>query len=89
MPSEPVPPIAATNSPLRWMITIYAILALAAFAFPAGLREWLEERNADGRLWLPLAIARQVEAASDAVGVKAIGQDLKRRFNGLIGDQDS
>ena len=82
-------PRAAPAGPLPWIVTIYAILALTAFAFPAGLRDWLEERNANGRLWLPLAIARQIEAASNAIGVAPIGADLRRRFGKLIGDQDS
>lgn len=73
----------------RWMVTIYAILALAAFAFPAGLRSWLEDRNANDRLWLPLALARQVEAASNAVGVAPIGAALRERFSKLIGGDDS
>ena len=82
-------PRAVSSSPLPWLVTIYAILALTAFAFPGGLRDWLEERNANGRLWLPLAMARQIEAASNAIGVAPIGADLRRRFGKLIGDQDS
>ncbi len=88
MANDRAPPAAAAST-LHWIITIYVILALTAFAFPAGLRDWLEERNANGRLWLPLAIARQIEAASDAIGVAPIGADLRRRFGKLIGDQDS
>jgi hypothetical protein len=88
MPPEPAPPPAA-NRPLRWILPIYAILALAAFAFPAGLRDWLEERDSGGRLWLPIAIARQIEAASDAVGVKPVGAHLKAWFGRLIGDDQS
>jgi len=83
------PPPAAANNLSRWMVTIYAILALTAFAFPAGLRSWLEERNANDRLWLPLALARQIEAASNALGVAPIGAELRRRFTKLIGDDDS
>jgi hypothetical protein len=78
MPLEPVRP--TTNHPLRWIVVIYAILALTVFAFPAGLRDWLEERDAGGKLWLPLAIARQIEAASDAVGVKPVGERLRAWF---------
>jgi hypothetical protein len=85
--SDPAAPVAA-NSPLRWMGTVYVILALTAFAFPAGLRGWLEERDAGGRLWLPLAIARHIEAASQAVGVGPIGEELRRRFAALIGDRE-
>ena len=40
-------------------------------------------------LWLPLALARQIEAASNAVGVAPVGAELRRRFNKLIGDDDS
>jgi hypothetical protein len=71
------------------MITIYAILALAVFAFPAGLRDWLEERNGSGNLWLPLAIARGIEAASQAIGVKQVGEGLRQRFQQVIGDKES
>ena len=87
MSSEPVAPFAA-NSPKRWMVVIYSVLALAAFAFPAGLRDWLEERDAGGWLAAPLAVARRIEAASEAVGVKQCGEALRRRFEKLIGDQD-
>jgi hypothetical protein len=87
MSQEPAPPPAA-NRPLRWMVTIYAILALTAFAFPAGLRDWLEERDSGGKLWLPIAIARQIESASHAVGVKPVGARLKAWFAALIGDGD-
>ncbi len=85
--TDQTPPPA--NRLSRWTVTIYAILALTAFAFPAGLRSWLEDRNADDRLWLPLALARRIEAASNAVGVAPIGADLRRRFSKLIGDDDS
>jgi hypothetical protein len=87
MSPETVPPPSA-NRPLRWMATIYAILALTMFAFPAGLRDWLEERDAGGKLWLPLTIARQIEAASDAVGVKPVGARLKAWFAALVGEGD-
>ena len=87
MTSDPPPPAVAGLS--RWMTVIYAILALTAFAFPAGLRSWLEERNANDRLWLPLAAARRIEAASNAVGVAPIGAELRRRFSALIGGDDS
>lgn len=77
---------SASNTIRRWMVATYAILALAAFAFPGGLRGWLEERNDGGRLWLPLAIAREIEAASQAAGVKQVGEGLRQRFQQLIGD---
>jgi hypothetical protein len=88
MPPEPISP-AATNRPLRWIVVIYAVLALTAFAYPAGLRDWLEERDSGGRLWLPLAIARQIETASDAIGVKSVGVRLRAWFGRLIGDDES
>ena len=88
MPPEPMSP-AATNRPLRWIVVIYSVLALTAFAYPAGLRDWLEERDSGGRLWLPLAIARQIETASDAVGVKPVGVRLRAWFGKLIGDDES
>lgn len=87
MTHDETPP-ADPGSPLPWIVTIYVILALAAFAFPAGLTSWLEDRNAHDRLWLPLAVARQIEAASNAVGVAPVGAGLRRRFGKLIGDQD-
>lgn len=82
-------PDAAEHSPRRWIAVIYAILALTAFAFPGGLTSWLEDRNVNNRLWLPLIVARQVEAASNAVGVGRIGAELRRRFADLIGGDDS
>jgi len=88
MPPEPLPP-AATNRPLRWIVVIYCVLALTAFAYPAGLRDWLEERDSGGRLWLPLTIARQIESASDAIGVKSVGVCLRAWFGRLIGDDES
>ena len=88
MPPEPLPP-AAANRPLRWIVVIYCVLALTAFAYPAGLRDWLEERDSGGRLWLPLAIARQIENASDAIGVKPVGVRLRAWFGKLIGEEES
>jgi hypothetical protein len=88
MPTEPISS-AATNHPLRWIVVIYCVLALTAFAYPAGLRDWLEERDSGGRLWLPLAIARQIETASDAIGVKSVGVRLRAWFGRLIGDDES
>ena len=77
------------SSPKRWIATIFAILALTAFAFPAGLRDWLEERNASGYLAVPLAIARQIEAASNALGVAPVGAELRHRFARLIGEPEN
>lgn len=89
MPPIPAAVSPAAASPLRWIATIFAILALTAFAFPSGLRDWLEERNASGTLALPLAIARQVEAASNALGVAPVSADLRRRFARLIGEPET
>ena len=80
---------ASARFPQRWVAVIYSILALAAFAFPAGLTGWLQERNAHDRLWLPLAVARKIEAASNAIGVAPIGAELRRRFTELVGGDDS
>ena len=84
MPPGPAKP----SSPRRWIIAITAILALTAFAFPAGLRDWLDERNASGWLDAPLAAARQIEAASDAIGLAPIGAALRKRFALLVGEPD-
>jgi hypothetical protein len=77
------------TSPWAWLRVLYAVLALAAFAFPGGLVDWLDERNTDGWLAAPLALARGVDAASAAVGVKGFGQALRKRFTALVGDSDS
>jgi hypothetical protein len=82
-------PDVAERSPRRWIAVIYAVLALTAFAFPGGLTSWLEDRNVNNRLWLPLIVARQVEAASNAIGVGRVGVELRRRFSELIGGDDS
>src|ERR1700722_15093969 len=77
---------SASTSPLRRILIIYAILGLVWFAFPGGLVDWLEERNATGWLTAPLALARGIDAASTATGVKAVGQALRKRFAAIIGD---
>ena len=83
---------AASNptsaSPLRRILIIYAILGLAWFAFPGGLVDWLDERNATGWLAAPLALARGIDAASAATGVKKVGQSLRKRFAAIIGDDE-
>ena len=70
------------NMPLarRRILMIYAILALAAFAFPGGVVAWLDERNASGWLSAPLSVARAMDAASNAIGVKGVGGSLRKRF---------
>ena len=83
------PQSAASTSPWAWARVIYVILALAAFCFPGGLVDWLDERNASGWLAAPLALAHGVDAVSTAFGVKPIGQMLRRRFTAGVGDSDS
>jgi hypothetical protein len=80
------PPSSA--SPWAWLRVLYAVLALAAFAFPGGMVDWLDERNADGWLAAPLAIARGVDAASAAIGVKQVGQGLRNWFAAAVGNSD-
>ncbi len=72
----------------RRLATVYAILALAVFAFPGGMVAWLDERNDSGWLAAPLAVARGIDAASGAVGVKQVGEALRKRFAAAIGDDD-
>jgi hypothetical protein len=73
---------------LRRILATYLILALAVFAFPGGLVSWLDERNGSGWLDAPLGLMRGVDAASAAVGVKAVGQRLRKGFAGVIGDDE-
>ena len=79
---------ASASSPRRRILIIYAILGLAWFAFPGGLVDWLDERNATGWLTAPLALARGIDAASAATGVKKVGQSLRKRFAAIIGDDE-
>ena len=51
--------------------------------------DWLDERNASGWLSAPLALARGVDAVSSALGVKQVGESLRRRFADVVGDTDS
>jgi len=87
MTAEPRKPEAAMR-PWRRILVIYAILALALFAFPGGVVDWLDERNATGWLAAPLALAREIDAASAAIGVKGVGQGLRKRFAAIIGDDE-
>ena len=64
---------------------IVAAFALAEFAFPGGLVAWLEDHDPDGRLAAPIAVAQAIDRASAAVGVKAIGQTLRKRFASVVG----
>ncbi|HEY3718736.1 MAG TPA: hypothetical protein VGL41_01200 [Roseiarcus sp.] len=78
----------ASTSPLRRILVIYAILGLVWFAFPGGLVDWLDEHNSTGWLAAPLALARGIDAASAATGVKQVGQSLRKRFAAIIGDDE-
>jgi hypothetical protein len=84
MPNRP----ASSTNPWRGILTIYAILALAVFAFPGGMVDWLDEHNQSGGLTVPLALARGIDAASSAVGVKAVGVALRKRFAAIVGEGD-
>ena len=79
---------ASATSPWGWARVIYAVLALTVFCFPGGLVDWLDERNESGWLAAPLALARSVDAVSAAVGVKAVGQGLRKAFADAIGEGD-
>ena len=83
-----VKPRTATN-PWTWLRVLYGVLALTVFAFPGGLVEWLDERNASGWLSAPLALARGVDVASTAVGAKGVGERLRHWFAAAIGDAES
>jgi hypothetical protein len=86
---EPLAKPRTSTSPWAWLRVIYAVLALAVFAFPGGMVDWLDERNASGWLSGPLAVARGIDAASAAVGVKGVGEQLRRWFAAVIGDADT
>jgi len=85
---KPFRPASAT-SPRTWARIIYVVLALGAFCFPGGLVDWLDERNADGWLSAPLALAHGLDAVSSAIGVKGVGESLRKRFIAAVGDTDS
>lgn len=87
MTAHPPKPASAT-SPWDWVRVVYAVLALTVFCFPGGLVDWLDERNQGGWLAAPLALARGVDAASAAVGVKQVGQALRKAFADAIGEGD-
>ena len=94
-------PAARTPSPLAgegWgegaplvsrILAVYAILALAWFAFPGGVVAWMDDHNRSGWLDAPRAFAGAVDTVSAAVGVKQVGEKLRARVSGwLEGDQD-
>jgi hypothetical protein len=72
----------------RRLVAVYAILGVAAFAFPGGLEGWLDDRNASGWLNAPLGFMHGVDAVSTAVGVKAIGRRLRESFRNKVGDDE-
>jgi hypothetical protein len=72
--------------PWSRIFTVYAILVAGWFAYPGGIVDWLDERNGSGWLDAPLAVARAADAASAAIGVKGIGQGLRKRFAAWVGD---
>ena len=74
---------------IRRIVAIYAILAIGVFAFPGGLVNWLDDRNGSGWLDAPLAVARGVDAASTAAGIKGVGQRLRKAFAAAIGEDDT
>jgi hypothetical protein len=79
----------STAFPWRWAGALYSVLFLAAFAFPGGLVDWLDDRNSTGWLSAPLAIATGIDAVSTAVGVKMVGVELRRRFTTAIGEGET
>jgi hypothetical protein len=70
---------------LRRILWIYAVLALIVFAFPGGLVSWLDDRNRSGWLDAPLGLMRGVDAVSAAVGLKGVGQRLRKGFAAVVG----
>jgi len=80
-------PHSAANPWTRAAI-IYVVLALGVFAFPGGFVSWLDDRNASGWLTAPLALAQAIDKVSAAVGVKGIGQALRKRFATFAGEDE-
>ena len=80
--------IISTAFPWRWAGMLYLVLFLAAFAFPDGLVDWLDDRNAGGWLSIPLTAAKGIDIASKTLGVKAVAVELRRRFSSVIGERD-
>jgi hypothetical protein len=73
---------------LRRLVAVYAILAVAIFAFPGGLVSWLDDRDASGWLNAPLGVARGVDKVSTALGVKGVGQRFRAGFARVVGDDE-
>ena len=74
----------------RWrrILIIYAILGLAWFAFPGGLVDWLDERNATG--WLDRAARARARHRRGFGGNRREGRraSLRKRFAAIIGDDE-
>jgi hypothetical protein len=71
------------------ILAVYAILALAWFAFPGGVVAWMDDHNRSGWLDAPRAVAGAVDVASATIGVKQVGEKLRATIAGwLEGDQD-
>jgi len=70
-----------------WAVVIYSVLGLALFAFPGGVLDSLEDRNADGFLWAPILIVKTIDELSNAVGLSVVSADLRRAFATQV-DQD-
>ena len=73
---------------LKRTLVIYAMLCVTVFCFPGGLVSWLDDRNGSGWLNAPLAVMRGVDAVSAAVGVKAVGQRLRKAFAAAVGEDE-
>jgi hypothetical protein len=82
-PAAEVPKTSA--SPWPRAVVIFTILAAGWFAFPGGMVDWLDQRNDSGWLSAPLALARRIDAASGAIGVKQAGQNLRQAFAHWVG----
>jgi len=86
MTSISAPPTRVANPWVRACV-LFAILIAGAFAFPGGMTDWLDERNASGWLSAPLAVARAVDDVSSALRVKQVGQGLRKAFGDWVGAQ--
>ena len=79
----------SAESPWQRLGVIVFALALGVFAFPGGMVDWLDNHNASGWLSAPLAITRGVDNVSAALGVKQVGQALRRQFAKFAGEDES
>ncbi len=79
----------SAESPWKRLGVIAFALAFGVFAFPGGMVDWLDNHNASGWLSAPLAITRGVDNVSAALGVKQVGQALRRQFAKFAGEDES